>query len=217
MQGAGSSVRRGWFSWDLKDELSLSRGRRVPDRGRRRVRGGPEGKQFRGALNWGQGDLKWGCRGHCGRESLRNWIKKAVIVLRGRWGPEGGTSLSLALGQQREALCQPRPPCGPAHLGLGSAQRWTDGVAPTPRGGSRGAWAHPTCPVNSPEPPLPSGICRGPPPTMGSCSQVPWGCGARTGWRPSGLWLPGLGTLPAPSSFPPSPSRFLRLMADLAG
>lgn len=125
MQGAGSSVRRGWFSWDLKDELSLSRGRRVPDRGRRRVRGGPEGKQFRGALNWGQGDLKWGCRGHCGRESLRNWIKKAVIVLRGRWGPEGGTSLSLALGQQREALCQPRPPCGPTHLGLGSAQRWT--------------------------------------------------------------------------------------------
>lgn len=187
--------------------MTLSRGRRVTDRGRCRVRGGPEGKQFRGALNWGQGDLKWGCRGHCGRESLRNWIKKAVIVLRGRWGPEGGTTLSWSptaflvtwLWGSRGRHC-----ASPAHLGLGSTQRWTDGVALTPRGGSRGAWAHPTCPVNSPEPPLPSGICQAPPPTMGLLFPGPpglwgqdwveaiWALAARPGHPSCSFLLPSL-------------------------
>lgn len=44
-------------------------------------------------------------------------------------------------------------------------------------------------------------------PQKASCSQIPWGCGARAGRRPSGFWLPGLGTRPAPPFFlPPHPS-----------
>lgn len=59
-------------------------------------------------------------------------------------------------------------------------------------------------------------------PQKASCSQIPWGRGARAGWRPSELWLPGLGVcrppLPLAPAWPSSGlSRFPGLVADLAG
>lgn len=165
--------------------------------------------------------------------AVRSLIKKACdCVFRGGWGPEGGSTLSwtrnglpsdLALGQQREAAVHAPAPAHPAGL----AQ-----LGPAPHSSGQAVWA-PTwrwqawclsslCPLNSPELPLPrlesarqrnqvfsqANPChlgRALPPTKGLLFPVPGGCGARTGWRPSGLWLPGLGTLPPPSFFlPPS-------------
>lgn len=42
-------------------------------------------------------------------------------------------------------------------------------------------------------------------PQKASCSQIPWVRGARAGWRPSELWLPGLGVCRLPPFPRPQP------------
>lgn len=126
-----------------------------------------------------------------------------------------------------------RPPPPPSLPGMPPCWGWT-AWAPTPGGRAAAVTrlAHPSSLCDSARPPilpvlqsrLLSGICHvggtgslaGPAPVTwtrpchpqkASCSQIPWGCGARAGRRPSGLWLPGLGTRPTPPFFlPPCPS-----------